>query len=517
MGRRKRGKPWKKSEHDQEEEEYDEPDPNSVDFIYDNVDKYHAEREKILLEKVVYAKGRKVFSDENNFQNVDVMALDIADSSDEDEEDEENNDEEEEEKEEFDEKEDTSENEDNTGIPDTKWWGKEKSAFYSGDVVEEYGDSDEEMDELAQEEEQEALALQKQMAASLEEQDFDADILELPHLSKKKGKEDELEKEKIVQDLSKLSKEEKIEILMRDSPELFQLMDEFKSKLKEVTERLHPLVKLARAGQISEEGASYLELKHQLYLNYCVNIGFYLLLKAKKMSVKDHPVMARLVQYQKLITELKPLDEKLKSEEKLLLTQSQIPEQNGSLEESMLPRVPTKKASKRPTKTGKSASCLLDDEGKVLEGDSAVGKGLKVKKVKVKHEKKASRKRQAEEDRGLMGPVEDNGAVKLAKGKKKEAEQAAERATEEQPLDEEKDETEEGKRAITNQMSQNKIFKARKKKKECSNPRVKHRKKYYKAKIKHKSRVLPVMNEQYRYGGEMTGIKSNLTRSVKIR
>ena len=25
------------------------------------------------------------------------------------------------------------------GIPDTKWWGKEKSAFYSGDVVEEYG------------------------------------------------------------------------------------------------------------------------------------------------------------------------------------------------------------------------------------------------------------------------------------------------------------------------------------------------------------------------------------------
>ena len=33
----------------------------------------------------------------------------------------------------------------------------------------------------------------------------------------------------------------------------------------------------------------------------------------------------------KLITELKPLDEKLKSEEKLLLTQSQIPEQNGKM------------------------------------------------------------------------------------------------------------------------------------------------------------------------------------------
>lgn len=46
----------------------------------------------------------------------------------------------------------------------------------------------------------------------------------------------------------------------------------------------------------------------------------------------------------------------------------------------------------------------------------------------MKGEKKASRKRQAEEDRGLMGPVEDNGAVKRAKGKNKEAEQAAERS-----------------------------------------------------------------------------------------
>lgn len=34
--------------------------------------------------------------------------------------------------------------------------------------------SDEEMDKLAEEEEEEAMALQRHMAASLEEQDFDA-------------------------------------------------------------------------------------------------------------------------------------------------------------------------------------------------------------------------------------------------------------------------------------------------------------------------------------------------------
>lgn len=39
--------------------------------------------------------------------------------------------------------------------------------------------SDEEMDKLAEAEEEEALALQKQMAASFEEQDFDADIFEV--------------------------------------------------------------------------------------------------------------------------------------------------------------------------------------------------------------------------------------------------------------------------------------------------------------------------------------------------
>lgn len=41
-------------------------------------------------------------------------------------------------------------------------------------VVVVFEGSDEDMDKLAEEEEEEALALQKHMAASLEEQDFDA-------------------------------------------------------------------------------------------------------------------------------------------------------------------------------------------------------------------------------------------------------------------------------------------------------------------------------------------------------
>jgi len=115
-----------------------------------------------------------------------------------------------------------------------------------------------------------------------------------------------------------------------------------------------------------------------------------------------------------------------------------------------------------------------------------------------------------------MDPLEYYEAVKLKKKKKKEAKEAAfsNRFTEQH--EEQEEDTEEGKRGITYEISQNKGLTA-KKKKELRNPRVKHRKKFYKAQIKRKSQVLPVVNEQSRYGGEMTGIRSHLTRSVKIK
>lgn len=44
----------------------------------------------------------------------------------------------------------------------------------------------------------------------------------------------------------------------------------------------------------------HVDLKIFFSRSYCINIGFYLLLKAKKLSARDHPVMERLVQYQKV-------------------------------------------------------------------------------------------------------------------------------------------------------------------------------------------------------------------------
>ena len=47
----------------------------------------------------------------------------------------------------------------------------------------------------------------------------------------------------------------------------------------------------------TEEGITYLELKHMLLLSYCQAIVFYFLLKAEMpQSVRDHPVVRRLVE-----------------------------------------------------------------------------------------------------------------------------------------------------------------------------------------------------------------------------
>merc|ERR1712150_126704 len=77
-------------------------------------------------------------------------------------------------------------------------------------------------------------------------------------------------------------------------------------------------------------------------------------------------------------------------------------------------------------------------------------------------------------------------------------------------------EDEEGKRAITYEMNKNKGL-TRSRRKELKNPRIKHKMKYKKAKIKRRGQVRDVVTEMYRYGGETTGIKANISKSVKLK
>ena len=50
-----------------------------------------------------------------------------------------------------------------------------------------------------------------------------------------------------------------------------------------------------------EGGVRYLEMKQLLLLLYCQAITFYLLLKSEGQPIRDHPVLARLVEIKSLL------------------------------------------------------------------------------------------------------------------------------------------------------------------------------------------------------------------------
>uniref|UniRef100_A0A2H8TW44 Something about silencing protein 10 n=2 Tax=Melanaphis sacchari TaxID=742174 RepID=A0A2H8TW44_9HEMI len=72
------------------------------------------------------------------------------------------------------------------------------------------------------------------------------------------------------------------------------------------------------------------------------------------------------------------------------------------------------------------------------------------------------------------------------------------------------------KRGITYQIAKNKGLTPRRKK-ELRNPRVKNRMKYRKAKIRRKGQISEPRKEIRRYDGEISGIKVNLSKSIKIK
>lgn len=477
MARAKRGKQAQRPKKTEQYEEDDPeaykdmpvPDKKSSQYVKDKIDEFHDEKIAKLL-----ARGVQMESDSEEVDDEEeVMALDDSESE-EDEEEEDMNEEDEEEG--TDMGSDLEEKKDED-LPNEMAWGTKKKMFYDSDYVANKGKSKEDLEAEEQEEEEEAKNIQQRLAANLSEEDYDLNFFQEFAVEKDEKKTAEKE-ERIVKDLQQMSQKEKMKLLKKESPELLELIQDFKAKLSELKDELQPLVQMVKDGKIPPgKGADYLKTKQQLYLNYCTNISFYLVLKAKRIPAHNHPVIERLLTYRNLINDLGVVDARLTPEFRKLLAGEDSGKVTSKPAEGKKTRVSSKKEKDSredmPEVEGDSDSDL--DEEAALRFYRDVEERVKLKR---KSNYPEAEELQVNEDEEELDP--------------------------------------DAKRGITYQMAKNKGL-TPKRKKIDRNPRVKHREKFRRAKIRRKGQVREVRREESRYSGEMSGIRAGVKKSIKLK
>ncbi|XP_019818434.2 something about silencing protein 10 [Bos indicus] len=437
------------------------PSPGDSSYYQDKVDDFHEARSRAAL-----AKGWSEIEsgdEEDGDEEEEVLALDVADEDDEDGESEEGDD---------DDGGSSVQSETEASVDPSLSWGQRKKLYYDTD----YGSksrgrqSQQEVEEEEREEEAEAQLIQRRLAQALQEDDFGVTWVEA--FAKPVPQVNEAET-RVVKDLAKVSVKEKLKMLRKESPELLELIDDLKVKLTEMKDELEPLLQLVEQKIIPPgKGSQYLRTKYNLYLNYCSNISFYLILKARRVPAHGHPVIERLVTYRNLINKLSVVDQKLSSEIRYMLTLK-----DGAGKKELNLKAKSMKAKPKSVSETSAAALAVRD----LSDDSDFDEEAALKYYK-----------EMEERQKLKRKKEEN-------------------STEEQALEDQN-----AKRAITYQIAKNRGLTPRRKKID-RNPRVKHREKFRKAKIRRRGQVREVRREEQRYTGELSGIRAGVKKSIKLK
>lgn len=432
------------------------PSPGDSSYYQDKVDDFHEARSRAAL-----AKGWSEIEsgdEDDGDEEEEVLALDVADEDDEDGESEEGDD---------DDGGSSVQSETEASVDPSLSWGQRKKLYYDTD----YGSksrgrqSQQEAEEEEREEEAEAQLIQRRLAQALQEDDFGVTWVEA--FAKPVPQVNEAET-RVVKDLAKVSVKEKLKMLRKESPELLELIDDLKVKLAEMKDELEPLLQLVEQKIIPPgKGSQYLRTKYNLYLNYCSNISFYLILKARRVPAHGHPVIERLVTYRNLINKLSVVDQKLSSEIRYLLTLK-----DGVGKKELNLKAKSMKAKPKSVSETSAAALAVRD----LSDDSDFDEEAALKYYK-----------EMEERQKLKRKKEEN-------------------STEEQALEDQN-----AKRAITYQIAKNRGLTPRRKKID-RNPRVKHREKFRKAKIRRRGQVREVRREEQRYTGELSGIRAGVKK-----
>lgn len=149
-------------------------------------------------------------------------------------------------------------------------------------------------------------------------------------------------------------------MLKKEAPELLPLLQDFQSKLEDLSPLL-PLLKPGVLSQLPASGASYCEVRLGLLLNQLANLSFYLMLKAEGGDVRSHPVVSQLVWLRQLDQHLDPVNKRIKK--KLHKAAKGV---KAAKVRSLEPK-PILKAPIEPVKTSKAPLTLAERLGKLRE------------------------------------------------------------------------------------------------------------------------------------------------------
>ncbi|KAI8382354.1 Sas10 C-terminal domain-containing protein [Blakeslea trispora] len=551
------------------------------DVEHDSEDEFHEDREKILLNN-----NQESDQEESDREIYGLEGIDSEEDLSED---------------------DIEGQQANDDDLEDKTWGTSKSAYYDADE----GDD---LDEM-REEEEEALRIQKEQLSNMDEADFVDDALAGWGVG---NNEDAEADKKLVEDVNKdlqdisfdsikvdkrhknLPIAEKVKIIQNESPELIDLLDEFKEKSASIQDLKELVEKIQAKNKQSQEMAQFILFKYQTFMNYLTNISFYFALKASESSdVRDHPVIQALVQLRQTLEKLDSLEDKLQSDIEAFVESLDQPdidqkkktksktkkavqvmtadsdvsdqeeeeevysdlEQEKSREDLLNEIEDIEQEFKSLKKQAKKRKRVSDDFGELdaldeLDMEDKIAKKKSIRDYVVKIDAKQAknknkyqgdvdlpyRDRVKRERKGVEQPQdksadlddedwdqEDTAAADAVNNSDDEYyadiaanKQAAKRAKQEEyeasrPAIESRDvDVEDGQKRLASY----KILKNRgltpHRKKENRNARVKHRNKYAKQMKKLSSTRAVYKGQTSGYGGEMSGVKTNVIKSVKL-
>ncbi|XP_032673117.1 something about silencing protein 10 [Odontomachus brunneus] len=367
---------------------------------------------------------------------------------------------------------DIEELQEDNDIPDDRAWGRKTKNFYSSDYrYTDYSSATQKDFANAEMEQHEAKKLHTRSADEI------FDIIDDRFVQLTKDNKDQEDNRQTLE-FNKSSKKHQEMLAQKESRAFTVLVMDFKERMTEVKEILTPFLKLVEDGTCLDcDAVTFIKTKYHLILNYCINITFYLMLKAKGLSTQSHPVIKRLEQYRQLLSQLQSGEGNLLKEVATIVNAAKEGKPLYSVSDG------SQRPIKKKTLKSDSFSKILIRQKEMMMREELLD-NTDISEEFIDENNFDTEKNYDDKDKG----DEEDKAMTI----------------------------EEEKRAITYQMAKNRGLTPYRKK-ELRNPRVKHRNKYRKAKIRRRGAVKEVRKELTRYAGEISGIKAGVKKSIKLK